>query len=159
MKFFIPRLFLLTIFAVLFFIIDICSFFWLQTHVFYLLFSFLICCSWYLFTPLFLLFGTTLLSAQTLIIDQGFITPLFAQLTILALLTMLRDRLYLTRAIPPLAFLAYYAITTHFWPIIAPLQLQESYTIMAIFGNLTAIGIFSLKLKTSKTRQSLVPIA
>ena len=159
MRFFIPKLLILAILLGIFFVADICSFFWLQAHASYLLFSFLICCSWYSVNPLIVIAGSVLMAAQALVINQGFFIPLFAQLTILALLILLRERLYLTSAIPPIAFMIYLLATTLFWPIDGILYPLQPYTMVTIFGNLTAIGIFSLKLKTSRTRQSLVPMA
>lgn len=149
MKYNIPKLLILYLVPIPLFIIDICTFFWFQAPLSFLLFSFLLCASWYRFIPALILTGSLLLIAQSLVINQGFTPPLFIQLALIALLIICRERLYLTGAIPPLAFTAYFTLFYPFGP----------YTIEAIFVNLTAIGIFSLKLKTSKTRQSLMPIA
>jgi len=155
----ISQLLFLAILCIVLFITDICTFFWYQAAISYLLFSFLLCCSWYSFTPMILSLGLLLLATQALIINSGVLPGFLTQAALLFALVILRERLYLRNTIPALAFLIYYLIITYFLPLHSRPFLPESYTIMALFGNLIAIGIFSLKLKTSRTRQSLVPIA
>lgn len=139
----------ISLLLVLLFIIDICSFFWYHATISYLLLSLLMVTCWYRFNPILLAFGALLLASQALVIDQGMLIPLALQLAILLLLAICRERFYLTGAIPPLAFILYLGVIYPFKP----------YTMGTLFVNLIAIGLFSLKLKTSKTRQSLAPTA
>lgn len=125
----------------------------------FILFSLLIPLFWYRPSIIALVAGPLFLATESFVIYQEQWWPFILAIAILALCPLLKTKIYGSPALPTLLGGVYvgimYALQAY-WGRYYP---ATPYTIGILFANLILILIFSLKLQTSKTGQSLTPLA
>lgn len=154
----LKRFFLLGLLLTTTMTLDIIAYFALAHQLLFFLVSTLIVLFWYRPSLNLLTLAPLFLAAQSLIIYETTWWPLLLAFAAIALCLFLKPQVYSTPLYPLLLGLGYIGIILFLDPHSESSQTAMPYTIGIVFANLILISIFSLKLQTSKTGQSLTTL-